>query len=76
MEQVLCSSQDTPLLRLFILKMQGLGFELCGCKTGGRESNEVKMQPWQAGGECDIKLPVVPSHKWLNEDLFMFWMDV
>ena len=56
--------------------MQGLGFELCGCKTGGRESNEVKMQPWQAGGECDIKLPVVPSHKWLNEDLFIFRMDV
>ena len=58
----LCSSQDTLLLRPFILEMQALGFELCECKTGGREGNEVKMQPWQAGGECDIKLPVVLSH--------------
>ena len=58
----LCSNQDTPLLRLFILEMQALGFELCECKTRGKESNEVKTQPWKAGGECDIKLPVVPSH--------------
>ena len=61
-EQVCAQAKTHCWLRPFILEMQALGFELCECKTGGRESNEVKMQPWQAGGECDIKLPVVPSH--------------